>query len=118
LSSRFYGEQVTDPEAGTSTSAQLNGMMANAIFELKSKTQISFVTLEFGTYEISMVLTALRGDNWLYQKAGLESPEASAIKKDIRKAFYPDTDKWSKRVWSRTQDVVSLALGGLNTISN
>lgn len=118
LSRKIYGDQVTDPDAGTSSSASLDGMIAQGILQHLNGAQISFVTLEFGTYDVDTVLTALRGDNWLYQKAGLESPKAAAIKEDIRKAFYPDTDQWRKSVWSRTHVVVSLALGELNTISN
>lgn len=113
LSAKYYGDQITDPEAGTSTSAPLDGMVAHSIFQCLTQAKISFVTLEFGTYDISTVLDALRGDNWLYQKADTHAPMAKSIKANIRKAFYPDTDEWKASVWSRTQDVIGLALAGL-----
>lgn len=113
LSTKIYGDQVTDPDAGTSSSASLDGMIAQGIFQHLKEAQISFVTLEFGTYDVDTVLTALRGDNWLYQKANWDDPKADSIKANIRKAFYPDTDDWRANVWSRTQDVIELAFRGL-----
>jgi predicted deacylase len=116
LSRQFYGDQVTDPHAGTSTSAPLVGEIANGIHESLKNAQMTFVALEFGTYDLETVLTALRGDNWLYKEDNMNSPQAQAIKIAIRKAFYPDTPDWKEAVWSRSQKVIDLALKGLDKI--
>lgn len=112
---QWYGEQVTDPEAGTSTSADLDGMVAHGLVETLTNAEIAFITIEFGTYDINEVLTALRGDNWLYRHgpADIESYLAVNIKRDIRRAFYPETDEWKQAVWSLSKEVVGLAIQGI-----
>jgi len=109
----WYGDEVTDPEAGTSTSAALDGMMAHGIAETLPEAEITFITIEFGTRDILEVLTALRGDNWLYQKYNFESPLKPQIKRDIRQAFYPEKDDWKLSVWDRSQEVITKAMHGL-----
>lgn len=109
----WYGAQVTDPEAGTSTSAPLDGMVAHGIAEALTDTKIAFTTLEYGTRDINQVLTALRGDNWLYHKGDFKTELATRIKRDIRDAFYPDDDAWRASVWARAVEVTNLALQGL-----
>jgi len=116
LAAKWYADQVTDPEAGTSTSAPLDGMVAHAMVETLTEAELAFITIEFGTYDINTVLTALRGDNWLYQKGDLDSEIGATIKRDIRTAFYPDTDDWKLSVWSRASAVVQMALNGINQI--
>lgn len=115
---QWYGDQVTDPEAGTSTSASLDGMVADGIAETLADAQVTFITIEFGTDDINTVLTALRGDNWLYQSGDLDSQLGKNIKKDIRDAFYPDKDDWKLSVWSRTREVTELAISGIGQMDN
>lgn len=109
----WYGDQVTDPEAGTSTSADLDGMVAHGIAATLTDAELTFITIEFGTYDVNEVLTALRGDNWLYHKGDLTSALGKEIKREIRRAFYPETDKWKLSVWQRSSEVVQLALKGI-----
>lgn len=110
---KWYNGDVTDPEAGTSTSADLDGMVAHGIAATLTQTELTFVTLEFGTFEVNQVLTAIRGDNWLYQKGDINAELGKTIKRAIRKAFYPDTDAWKLSVWERSHDVVQMTLDGL-----
>ena len=112
----WYGDGVTDPEAGTSTSAALDGTVADGIVEQLKDATHCFIAIEFGTYDINEVLTALRGDNWLYHKGDVGSPLGSQIKADIRRAFYPDTDEWKQSVWSRSEAVIGLALKGIDQL--
>lgn len=114
LAAKWYGDQVTDPEIGSSSSAPLDGMVAHGMAETLNDATLSFITIEFGTYDISTVLTALRGDNWLYQTGDVNSDLGIQIKRDIRKAFYPDTDDWKLSVWTRAQEVIDLALTGID----
>lgn len=110
----WYDDDVTDPEAGTSTSANLDGMVAHCIAETFTDTAMTFITLEFGTYEITKVLDALRGDNWLYQQERVDSALRASIKRDIREAFYPDTEEWKLSVWKRSYSVFQKAIEGLH----
>ena len=104
---------MTDPEAGTSTSAALDGMVAHGLAESLAGAELAFVTLEFGTQSPLEVLTALRGDNWLYQSGDTNGPLRTAIKQDIRAAFYPERDDWKRSVWARGRTVVELAIIGM-----
>ena len=110
---RWYRGDVTDPEAGSSTSAPLDGMLAHGMMQTLSEVELTFITLEFGTFDVQQVLRAVRGDNWLYERGDLDSPLAREIKRDIRNAFYPETDAWKLKVWERSNEVVQMALDGL-----
>lgn len=112
----WYGDEVTDPEAGTSTSADLDGMVAHGIAETLTEAELTFITIEYGTYDINEVLSALRGDNWLYQRGAFGTELAARIKHDIRRAFYPETDEWKLRVWHRAKEVVLMTRRGLDRI--
>jgi hypothetical protein len=113
----WYGDQVTDPEAGTSTSAPLTGTLWHGTMMALPKAEITFIVIEYGTYEITRVLQAVRGDNWLYQKGDVASETGIAIKQEIRDTFYPDKDDWKEMVWDRAAEVVDLALEGLSGAS-
>jgi hypothetical protein len=109
----WYDGQTTDPEKGTSSSADLDGMLAHCIARALPDADLAFITIEFGTLDVNKVLSALRGDNWLNQIKNRESPLRPAIKRDIRAAFYPEQDDWKQSVWSRSRKVIELALNGL-----
>ena len=112
---RWYGDQVTDPDKGTSSSASLVGTVGHGVAEMLPDAAIAFIGLEYGTRDINTVLTALRGDNWLYHKGVVDSDLGRRIKSEIRDAFYPEYDDWKTQVWDRACEVVSLALKGLST---
>lgn len=109
----WYGSQVTDPEEGTSTSAVLDGMVANGISETLNRAELTFVTLEFGTLPALQVLTALRGDNWLYQIGSTDGVLRAEIKQRIREAFYPDSDHWRREVIRRSHEVLNMTVEGI-----
>jgi len=113
LSTHWYGEDAKDPDAGTSTSAPLDGVNVLGISETLPDAALSFVAAEFGTRDFKTVLTALRADNWLYHKGEIRTPLGEAIKRDIRDAFYVDEDRWKEMVWSRSRQVVGWAMQGL-----
>lgn len=113
LARAWYGDQVTDPEAGTSTSASLVGTINFGVSDVLKEARLGFIALEFGTRDINQVLTALRGDNWLYHKGDVSSPLGAKIKAEIRDAFYPEQDDWKSMVWDRACEVTDLALQGL-----
>lgn len=113
LARKWFGDQVTDPDAGTSSSAPVVGTVGHGVAEVLTEASIVFIALEYGTRDINQVLTALRADNWLYHKGEIETDLGREIKAQIRDAFYPDEDSWKDKVWDRACDVTDIALKGL-----
>ena len=109
----WFGDEATDPDAGTSSSAPVVGTVGHGVAETLPHATIAFIALEYGTRDINQVLTALRGDNWLYHKGDLDSDLGASIKAEIRDAFYPDEDAWKDKVWTRAVEVTNRALDGL-----
>ena len=113
LAKEWYGEPVTDPEAGTSASAPLNGVNAAGIAQTLPDTKIAFIAAEFGTRDLDTVLNAVRADNWLYHRGEVASAQGQAIKTQIRDAFYPEFDDWKRMIWDRSRHLVGQAMAGL-----
>ncbi len=110
---QWFGDEVTDPDAGTSSSAPVVGTVGQGVAEVLPDAVIAFIALEYGTRDLTKVLTALRADNWLYHKGDLHTDLGASIKAEIRDAFYPDEDEWKTLVWTRACEVVEKALEGL-----
>jgi len=114
LSRKWFGDEVTDPDAGTSSSAPVVGTVGHGVAQVLRDASIVFIALEYGTRDINQVLTALRADNWLYHKGDIDSDQGRAIKAEIRDAFYPDEESWKNMVWDRAREVTITALNGLS----
>ena len=112
---RWFGKDVTDTDEGSSTSAPLVGTIPNGVETVLPDAAIAFIALEYGTRDINTVLSALRGDNWLYHKGDFDTDLGREIKRDIRDAFYPEEDDWYEKVWARACEVANLAIKGLET---
>ena len=110
---QWYGAQATDTDDGTSSSAPLTGTLWHGAMQVVSDKRLTFVTLEFGTYEVTRVIEAMRADNWLYQRGRVDSDLGRAIKQEIKDTFYPDADDWKAMVWARACEVVGMAVAGL-----
>lgn len=106
-----WWEHVTSTEAGTSASAPVRGALANTLAGLGC--QSTAIALEFGATPLDDMLAAVRADNWLYARAGPTAPEHQAIKRQIRAAFYDESDAWKRAVTERAVDVFASALTGL-----
>ncbi|MEL6301551.1 MAG: M14 family metallopeptidase [Pseudomonadota bacterium] len=104
----WYNGEVTSPSAGTSTSAEITGTLGHGIPEVLSGSEVVFIALEYGTYDIQRVLEAVRADNWLYQKGNVESNLGRAIKKEIKNTFYPNQEDWKVLVWTRAVEVIQM----------
>lgn len=109
----WFGEGVTSPDSGDSTSPVTAGAIKHAVVAALGGAEISSVTAEFGTYSVPTVLGALQADNWLHARGQLESELGRQIKAEIRQAFYPDEDDWKELVFVRSRQIVRRALAGL-----
>ncbi len=103
----FSDYEVTDPDAGTSTSAPIQGTMAHGLERALPDVETLFVALEYGTLSLQEVMTAVRADNWLYQSGSVGSALGKDIKRQVREAFYCDEPKWKTMVYERALEVVN-----------
>ena len=110
----WFGESITSPEAGNSSSVPLSGVIGGAVRRALPDAQVTSVTVEFGTYPVRAVLLALLADNWLHRHGSMDSHLGRAIKADIRKRLYPDEDDWKELVWVRSRQVLGRAARGLS----
>lgn len=110
---RLWGQRVRSPAAGDSLSAQLTGTIDTALVGLAGEAEVTVGALEVGTRSLRDVFDALRRDNWLHAFAGIDHPDAPAIKKRIRDAFYPDTPEWKRAVFAAAEESVLAALAAL-----
>jgi hypothetical protein len=109
----WYGDEMTSPEGGTSTSAVVVGIMTDAFPQELPDALVVPVAIEYGTYSVPEVLGAVRADNWLHHRGDLKSPLGKALKADMKERFFPAGDKWREMVWARADQTIGWALKGL-----
>ncbi len=109
----WYGSEVTTSEDGTSSSAPILGDINNGVAAAMPQANVTGVTLEYGTVPIEQVINSVRADNWLHVHGRPASDQGREIKRDIRGAFYPETDEWKRLVYERSVDVLERTLAGL-----
>ncbi|MDJ0894579.1 MAG: M14 family metallopeptidase [Alphaproteobacteria bacterium] len=110
----WYGEDVTWPEQGTSTSAVVTGVLGNAVNQEVPGAAATCIGLEFGTLPLDDVFRALRGDHWLHLHGDPNSVQGKQIKADMRAAFYGDEPHWKRDVWERSRALVGQAIARIS----
>jgi hypothetical protein len=91
---QWWGDDITSPAAGSSTSAVVLGTNLAGIAHALPRAELTGCGLEFGTIAMHDVLDAVRGDNWLHAHGRVDSEEGRRLKRLIRDAFYCDKDDW------------------------
>ena len=109
----WFGDEVTSTEDGTSSAALIQGDVTHGVAGALPQANITAVTLEYGTVSLEDTLKAVRADNWLHIHGRMNSDQARDIKKEIRGAFYLETDAWKRQVFERSVDVLERTLAGL-----
>ena len=110
----WWGADVTSTYDGSSSSAPLRGMMWMAAYEECAQAQYTGIALEYGTLPVMDVIDALRADHWLECHPEAEAAQGPAIKRQVRDAFYTDTDAWKQRVVEQAREAAEQALRGLS----
>jgi hypothetical protein len=110
----WWGAEVTSIYDGSSSSALLQGLMWNAIFEACPAADYTGIALEYGTLPLAQMIGALRADHWLEAHPEASPELAAAIKKQMRDAFYVDTNEWKQQLLEQAQDAARQALNGLS----
>jgi len=109
----WYGQAVTSPSGGTSTSAAITGDGLEAAPRLLGHAEVTGMAIEVGTLSLMEVLLALRADAWLHAHGDPASPDAAPIKAQIRAAFYGDADDWKGMVAGQSLLAIRQAIAGL-----
>jgi hypothetical protein len=109
----WFGDEMTSPEGGTSTSAVVVGVMTDAFSQELPDAEVTPIAIEYGTYSVPEVLAAVRADNWLHHRGDLKSALAKELKADMKERFFPAGDKWREMVWTRADQTIGWALKGL-----
>jgi hypothetical protein len=110
---RWWGEGVTSVETGTSTSIPMTGPIQWAVHGECPQAEYTGICLEYGTLPMPQMQRALRADHWLHQHREADAVLARLIRRDLRDAFYIDTDAWKRQVWEQALQAARQAIGGL-----
>ncbi len=114
LSRKWYGQSVTEPAIGTSSSVAKTGLSDYGWQKMLGDVVV-FIALEFGTYPFDNMIRVLRGDHWLHAQGSVDwhAEQTQSIKAEIRRHFYPATRDWQQMILFRTRQCISQALDGL-----
>ncbi len=109
----WYGAEATSIDNGSSSAAISYGDTSVGVERALPRTDVTGITLEYGTCPLEEMMTAVRADNWLYVHGDPASAKGRAIKAQIRNAFFQDRDDWKKMIIARADDVLGRAMKGL-----
>jgi hypothetical protein len=110
----WWGD-VTSIYDGSSTSAPLTGMMWLAAYEECPQAEYTGIAVEYGTLPQRDVQDALRADQWLENHPEADDATRRLIKRQLRDAFYTDTDAWKARILEQGVGAARDAAKGLGT---
>lgn len=110
----WWGDAVTSIVDGSSSSAPLTGLMWSAAGQECPQAERAGISLEYGTKPLRDVIEALRADQWLENHPELsDAATRHAVKRQLRDAFYVDTDIWKQQVVEQAFDAAHEALRAL-----
>ncbi len=109
----WWGGRVETTRNGGAVGAALTGPIKAALTDMLPQSEVTAVSLEFGTSSPVTVLRAMQAENWLHHHGAADHPRAAKIKTEMRRVFYPDADDWKALVWRQADEVVGKALIGL-----
>jgi Protein of unknown function (DUF2817) len=84
-----------------------------AAYEECPQAEYTGIALEYGTVPLMDVIDALRADQWLENHPEASDAQRLQIKRQLRDAFYTDTDDWKERVLAQAADAARQAVDGL-----
>jgi len=110
---RWWGEQVTSIYDGSSESALLTGLMWFAAGQECAQAEYTGIAMEYGTLPFEQVTEALRADQWLENHPDAPHAKRVRIKRQVRDAFYIDTEAWKTRILEQGLEAAHQAVAGL-----
>ena len=93
----------------------MQGVNPAAIAEEMPNAEVTAVALEYGVVPVMDTLGSLRADHWLYSRAAgdTSTPLGKTIKRQIRGAFYGETDDWKERIYAKGAEVLRQSYKGV-----
>ena len=111
IARRWYGDSVTLPLLGTSSSVPKLGLLDYA-WHAVMNDRSCYITLEFGTYRTDQLFEVLLRDHQLWAQAG-NDPARREHSRLMRQHFCPNDQAWQELVLFRGRQVICQALRGL-----
>jgi len=111
----WWGNDITSFYDGSSTSARLSGVSFHAAIEECSRAEYTGMALEYGTLSLQETMQALRADQWLANHGEATPSQRAAIKRQMRDAFYGDTDEWKAMIYAQARVACLQGVRGLST---
>ena len=108
-------ERVKTTETGEASSIHLTRTLKLAFPKMLPNTEVTAVSLEYGTFSPMQVFKALRLENWLYHYGEENHPKAQKIKAELLRVFYPNSNEWKLQVWQQGNEIVDQALLSINS---
>lgn len=108
----WYGDSVTLPLAGTSSSVPKSGLL-DYLWHGVMNRQSCYITLEFGTFSTDQLFEILLQDHLLWAQPD-KSAERSAQAQVMRRHFCPAETEWREMVLFRSRQVIGQALRGVS----
>jgi len=108
------GKGITSIYDGSSTSALLTGLMFTAVYDECPQAEYTGMALEYGTVPVLETLQALRAEQWLNRHPDAPKEQAEAIRQQVLRAFYTDTDAWREQILAQAREAMSQAVEGLS----
>lgn len=109
----WWGDDVTSIYDGSSASALITGMMWLAAPQECPQAEYTGIAIEYGTVPFDQVTEALRADQWLENHPDAPHAQRVHIKRQVRDAFYTDTDEWKSRIVAQGVEAAQQAVAGL-----
>jgi hypothetical protein len=109
----WWGDSVKSTARGEAVSVHIHGSLKLAVPKMLPNSEVTAVSLEFGTFSRIKVFWALRAENWLHHHGNIKHPDATEIKASLLNVFYPDKADWKLQVWKQGKEVVEQALANL-----
>ncbi len=107
----WYGDSLTLPALGTSSSVPKTGLMDYAWHDIMN-ARSCHVTLEFGTYPTDQLFEVLLKDHQLWAQPD-NLTERLEHSQHMRQHFCPNDEAWKAMALFRARQVIELALRGL-----
>jgi hypothetical protein len=104
---------VTSIYDGSSSSAFLTGLMWSSIYQECPQAAYTGIAMEYGTLPMMETLQALRAEQWLHLHPQAPPALAAQIKRDMKDAFYVDTEEWKSQILRQAREALFQAANGL-----
>ncbi len=91
------------------------GGLAASIGKLISQAEVTPIVLEYGTYEIERIASAMLDSFWLTQFGDYSTDLSKQIQQEIKQCFYPNEPDWNNKILHHSNKVIMQTITGLET---